>query len=787
MSQDYSIIHGEVVDTLQSWDLTDYYDACLCDPPYLLEFMGKAFDKQHKAMAGDNDGQRMYQWHLRWCREVYKVLKPGGFVLAFGGTRTSHRLACALEDVGFEVRDTIEWMYGSGFPKSLDISKAIDKLNGDEREVVSRSSNQLRVGWTKQNQAGYKPEFDITTAGSEQSALWSGYGTALKPSHEPLVLAMKPCQGTFAENALGYGVAGLNIDECRIHSLGGGAEKSVAVGGKHEGWKRPWMTDQNSVAEHTARVRENVIRAECLGRWPANLVLSHSPYCQEVGTRQVKSGVATNRNRDGFQQRTVGFGFKKPTEDVTFADENGLETISAWDCLKDGPVKTVGLNLFGYALTPLSELNEILAFLQWFHTQLVSSLESHKIHNSDISILSVDELVHALGVKELPSFRACCLSCLHSCDERIHALLDGGLISSQQLADALGHVLYHLRGLDEYNQTDLRPHHQSNSGVSPGLGIEICNDSSNTPCSSDRHEVETLSDSSGRSVEKYDDENCSNQQNRTGGLFCRRETLVHSVCIETEIRLLAGLSILCSSFVSLSHIQTVVNFEACPVRLLDEQSESKIHSAGVARSGSVSPAKKMVGYLGTSTFRHEQDTGKMHRFGDSGGASRFFYCAKVSTSEREIGLIHNVPCLVCGQLNTETHPNDKGQEVRCTRNNHPTQKPIDLCRYLATLLLPPPRPDDTRKLLVPFSGAGSEVAGSLLAGWDDVTGIEQDAEYVQWSEARVQAVLRGELQERGSGSRSRQRRGRSTRDTTDTVDTVDAVDTSALADLFTEG
>jgi len=116
---DRIILHGDVVEHLSSYPV-NYFDACFCDPPYLLKFMGKEFDRQHTKMGGANEGQKMQAWHERWTREVLRVLKPGAHMLAFGGTRTYHRLVCAAEDVGFGVRDMLTWLHGQGFPKNKD-------------------------------------------------------------------------------------------------------------------------------------------------------------------------------------------------------------------------------------------------------------------------------------------------------------------------------------------------------------------------------------------------------------------------------------------------------------------------------------------------------------------------------------------------------------------------------------------------------------------------------------------------------------------------------------------
>lgn len=166
-------------------------------------------------------------WATEWAREALRVLKPGGYMVAFGGTRTFHRMACAIEDAGFEIRDTLCWLYGSGFPKSLDVSKAIDKAAGAEREVIREryTVKRIKPGATVEREGAWgKQEIPYTATDSApatpEAAAWAGWGTALKPAYEPIILARKPLQGTVAANVLAHGTGALNIDACRVPAQG---------------------------------------------------------------------------------------------------------------------------------------------------------------------------------------------------------------------------------------------------------------------------------------------------------------------------------------------------------------------------------------------------------------------------------------------------------------------------------------------------------------------------------------------------------------------------------------
>ena len=255
-----TIIQGDCLEEMKK--LPDKsIDAIVTDPPYELAFMGKKWDASGIAYNVD-------MW-----RECLRVLKPGGHLLAFGGTRTYHRMACAIEDAGFEIRDSIHWVYGSGFPKSLDISKAIDKAAKAEREIIGEIDKLQSYGNGANSVYGDGPDKHpmmlITSPSTPEAKQWSGYGSALKPAHEPVVLARKPLDGcTIAENVLRWGCGGLNVDGCRINPgeiVPGGGRSYGACDGVNEGWRRPSHADYESKPPHTA------------GRFPSNLIHDNSP------------------------------------------------------------------------------------------------------------------------------------------------------------------------------------------------------------------------------------------------------------------------------------------------------------------------------------------------------------------------------------------------------------------------------------------------------------------------------------------------------------------------------
>jgi site-specific DNA-methyltransferase (adenine-specific) len=271
-------------------------DAIVCDPPYGLAFMGKDFDKLGKGAA-----QR--EWHKQWAVEALRILKPGGHAACFGGTRTSHHLASALEEVGFEIRDSIsvhgwtvahlDWTYGTGFPKSLNVEK--------------------KTG---------RPEH-------------RGLGTALKPAHEPIILARKPLIGTVAKNVLRYGTGALNIDACRIGT--GGEVLSCSKADPYhakDGTQRTWNPTSTRGVEREQHT---------LGRWPANLILVHHPDCRSGAVKQVKGHKGYPNGPGGksavYEYAQSGHSASFQTAPVEgYADEDGNETVADWNCVPGCPV-----------------------------------------------------------------------------------------------------------------------------------------------------------------------------------------------------------------------------------------------------------------------------------------------------------------------------------------------------------------------------------------------------------------------------------------------------------------
>ena len=240
------IINGDCLEVMAGME-ADSFDAIVTDPPYGLGFMGKAWDHQVP-------GPEFFE-------QMIRVAKPGAHLLAFGGTRLFHRMMVAIEDAGWEVRDTIMWVYGSGFPKSHDVSKAIDKAAGAEREVVGTNPNHRDIA---RGDYGSVPMLNLASNGqitaptTDLAKQYAGWGTALKPAWEPIVVARKPLIGTVAANYARWGVGGLNIDQCRVE----GTVPRTAQG---------QAASAGTIYGHDQRVlREFVPNAA--GRWPSNLI-----------------------------------------------------------------------------------------------------------------------------------------------------------------------------------------------------------------------------------------------------------------------------------------------------------------------------------------------------------------------------------------------------------------------------------------------------------------------------------------------------------------------------------
>lgn len=236
-------------------------DSIVTDPPYELGFMGKSWDASGIA------------FNVEVWREALRVIKPGGHLIAFSGSRTYHRMAVAIEDAGFEIRDQIMWVYGSGFPKSHNVANAIDKNQGasNRGHAISSGSQIHPTTGEKRPNGEVLPKYESRT---EASKGWDGWGTALKPAHEPMVLARKPLIGTVANNVLTFGTGGLNIDGSRVVADGENFDnlKSRPIGKLNT--RRNDETDE----EFDVRVNESpeqlaaLAKLKELGRWPANFI-----------------------------------------------------------------------------------------------------------------------------------------------------------------------------------------------------------------------------------------------------------------------------------------------------------------------------------------------------------------------------------------------------------------------------------------------------------------------------------------------------------------------------------
>ena len=287
------IINADCIEAMKEMP-DNSVDSIVTDPPYELGFMGKKWDNTGIA------------FNIEVWQEALRVLKPGGHLIAFSGSRTYHRMAVAIEDAGFEIRDQIMWIYGSGFPKSMTVSKAVEShlLNGKSNPMALRKTEQDGDGESYQltgknngilgkTRVYDRKEFSPST---EQAKQWEGWGTALKPAHEPMVLARKPIINTVADNVINYGTGALNIDVSRIERAEGdnsvaghrtatfGTQETESGGDGSGGWQ------QNSA-----------------GRWPANVIHDGSEEVVEYfgeSARFFYCAKASKRDRDEGLDKT---------------------------------------------------------------------------------------------------------------------------------------------------------------------------------------------------------------------------------------------------------------------------------------------------------------------------------------------------------------------------------------------------------------------------------------------------------------------------------------------------
>lgn len=322
---DLNLIHGEALQKLKEIP-AESVDAMVTDPPAGISFMGKAWD-------GDKGGRKQWiSWMSELLTEASRVLKPGAHALVWALPRTSHWTATALEDAGFEIRDVVLHLFGSGFPKSLDVGKAMDKAVNAEREIVGKAENfgasKLEDG--KNAFGDYEGKWNITAPATDSAKQWDGWGTALKPASEHWILARKPLsEPTVAANVLKWGTGGINIDKSRIGISHADSQAMKRVNTPNSGRMKSGGGLQGS--KTFSRSNPTGALDTTKGRWPANVTLSHTKNCQLVGTYATK-GYAINRFTDGA--KPFGGGAGHP-----FESEHQKETVEVWACVPECAVR----------------------------------------------------------------------------------------------------------------------------------------------------------------------------------------------------------------------------------------------------------------------------------------------------------------------------------------------------------------------------------------------------------------------------------------------------------------
>lgn len=296
MKDKFKLMLGDNIESLKKLP-DNSVDSVVTDPPYGLSFMNKKWD--HNVPS------------IELWKEVYRVLKPGGHVLSFGGTRTYHRMVVNIEDAGFEIRDQIQWIYASGFPKSHNIGKSFDKKVGNEREVVgTQNSADIRGNKLIVTAQGLtdipRIDLDITKGSSK----YEGMGTALKPANEPICLARKPLsEKTIVDNVIKWGTGGINVDGCRI-----GTEEIKFIKASSLG---------NNLNMDGGKAQQDYIGEDKEGRFPANILFDESAAEMLDEQTGILSGQSKSKRKGGFKTEYVGGDNIKKYETDAYSDKGG--------------------------------------------------------------------------------------------------------------------------------------------------------------------------------------------------------------------------------------------------------------------------------------------------------------------------------------------------------------------------------------------------------------------------------------------------------------------------------
>lgn len=776
------VINGNNIDLLKNYP-DNYFDSVVTDPPYGLgkepiaeELMKDWIEHGYHEIKGS--GFMGKEWDafvpqpIFW-KEVFRVLKHGGHVLSFFGTRTYDWGVMSMRFAGFEVRDCIQWLYGSGFPKSHNISKALDKMEGAEREVIAKSKNGAGASPQKINNHakgdtgigmldGSGKEFEITAPATESAKQWDGWGTALKPANEPIVLARKPLDKglSIAENILKWGTGGINIDASRI----GTEDKTQRTNNGVE-----WGNRKDEYYEN----REKEVFGSPLGRFPANIILTHSNYQVMTLVGNIDNSKLAEIIRY-FYGYTKVFDLRERKRSTSIKDKCRDEVLQ---CGMQEAITKEGFNTKQNS-SELSELQntihsiqeplsdgkkEILqSDLQRPSSEIIERGKSNEIREKTYRGIEDENG----GNKEKKWYNK---------NERKTPTLERGQNESSRICE---HNDFNtsdgLARNGEKNETNRNLHIGTQNSDGDGnektaIGFGEC-----TPHKWDkeRQQSEQFSNrGQGESLEEASGNRCGN-----GEIKERKSILeVFDFDVPTEwLRYFEytgeNLGCVCKGTKKVKSdghhsykrsggdfINGIPNqedegnkyaengkeevenwdcHEDCPIRILDEQSGDR-SSTRINNSNDIK--KSNTNKLFGGSIQKKESYSKDYR--DKGGASRYFYVAKASKSERNKGLdgfekklpntndFTNLPSARSNSINTSS---GKERLVLPNQNFHPTVKPIKLMQYLVKMITPP-----NGIVLDPFCGSGTTGVACKLDGFQFV-GLEQDPEYCKIAQARIE-------------------------------------------------